>query len=74
MARALEDHLLLPRWLQDPVLLVLPDVVSQSVLLGQLLAPALGSEAVSQAHLEASEARLASLVVAALQVDHVRSP
>jgi hypothetical protein len=77
LARALEDHLLLPRWLQDPVLLVLPDVVSQSVLLGQLLvleAPALGSEAVSQAHLEASEARLASLVVAALQVDHVRSP
>jgi hypothetical protein len=39
-----------------------------------LEAPALGSEAVSQAHLEASEARLASLVVAALQVDHVRSP
>jgi hypothetical protein len=77
LARALEDHLLLPRWLQDPVLLVLPDVVSQSVLLGPLLvleAPALGLEAVSQAHLEASEARLASLAVAALLVDHVRSP
>ena len=55
---------------------VLLDVVSQSVLLAQLLVLGvlvLVSEVASQAHLEALVARLASQVVADL-VDHVRCP
>jgi hypothetical protein len=75
--RTLEDHLLLLRWLQDLVLLVLLDVVFQSVLLDQLLvleALDLVSEVASPAHLEALEARPASQVVAAHLADHVRYP
>jgi hypothetical protein len=77
LVRTLEDQLLLQRWLQDPVLLVLLDAVSQSVLLAQLLVlevPVLVSEVDSQAHLEASEALLAFLVVAVLLAGHVRCP
>jgi hypothetical protein len=73
----LEDQLLLQRWLQDPVLLVLLDAVSRSVLLAQLLVLevlVLVSEVDSQVHLEASEALLASLVVAVLLAGHVRCP
>jgi hypothetical protein len=72
----LEDQLLLQRWLQDPVLLVLLDAVSRSVLLAQLLVLevlVLVSEVDSQVHLEASEALLASLVVAVLLAGHLDS-
>jgi hypothetical protein len=75
LVRTLEDQLLLQRWLQDPVLLVLLDAVSQSVLLAQLLVLevlVLVSEVDSQAHLEALEPPLASLVVAVLLAGHVR--
>ena len=74
--QTLEVHLLLLRWLQGPVSLVLLDVASQSVLLDQLLvleALVLASEVASQAHLEALEASQASQVVAAHLADHVRS-
>lgn len=75
LERTQEGPLLLQHWLPDPVSPVLLDVVCLLALLDQLLVledPDLDLEVASLAHLEVSEAHLASQDVAAHLVDLVR--